>query len=168
MQRIENLFVGLPRMVRDLSAELGKQVLVDIEGGDVELDREMIEMIRDPLTHIIRNAVDHGIEKPADRRKSGKREIGFSAFPRVSPGNQILIDIQDDGRGIDGKKLVEKAIANWRDREDGAAQLSPREQLALIFEPGFRPPRKSPPFPAGAWEWTSSARTSSGLAASSR
>ena len=61
MQRIENLFVGLPRMVRDLSAELGKQVLVDIEGGDVELDREMIEMIRDPLTHIIRNAVDHGI-----------------------------------------------------------------------------------------------------------
>src|SRR5205085_2664336 len=60
MQRIENLFVGLPRMVRDLSADLGKQVLVDIEGGDVELDREMIEMIRDPLTHIIRNAVDHG------------------------------------------------------------------------------------------------------------
>ena len=67
MQRIENLFVALPRMVRDLSGELGKQVLVDIEGGDVELDREMIEMIRDPLTHIIRNAVDHGIESPADR-----------------------------------------------------------------------------------------------------
>ena len=76
MQRIENLFVGLPRMVRDLSAELGKQVLVDIEGGDVELDREMIEMIRDPLTHIIRNAVDHGIETPAERLKAGKREIG--------------------------------------------------------------------------------------------
>ncbi|MDQ3471348.1 MAG: Hpt domain-containing protein, partial [Pseudomonadota bacterium] len=65
MQRIENLFVALPRMVRDLSAELGKQVLVDVEGGDVELDREMIEMIRDPLTHIIRNAVDHGIETPS-------------------------------------------------------------------------------------------------------
>ncbi len=77
MQRIENLFVGLPRMVRDLSAELGKQVLVDIEGGDVELDREMIEMIRDPLTHIIRNAVDHGIEKPSERLKAGKREIGI-------------------------------------------------------------------------------------------
>src|SRR5207302_2906967 len=71
MQRIENLFVGLPRMVRDLSAELGKQILVDIEGGDVELDREMIEMIRDPLTHIIRNAVDHGIETPAERPKAG-------------------------------------------------------------------------------------------------
>src|SRR6185503_12164406 len=77
MQRIENLFVALPRMVRDLSAELGKQVLVDIEGGDVELDREMIEMIRDPLTHIIRNAVDHGIEAPAERQKAGKREIGL-------------------------------------------------------------------------------------------
>ena len=77
MQRIENLFVGLPRMVRDLSAELGKQVLVDIDGGDVELDREMIEMIRDPLTHIIRNAVDHGIETPAERLKAGKREIGI-------------------------------------------------------------------------------------------
>src|SRR4029079_3252350 len=62
MQRIENLFVALPRMVRDLSAELGKQVLIDVEGGDVELHREMIEMIRDPLTHIVRNAIDHGIE----------------------------------------------------------------------------------------------------------
>ena len=111
MQRIENLFVGLPRMVRDLSAELGKQVLVDIEGGDVELDREMIEMIRDPLTHIIRNAVDHGIEKPAERLKAGKREIGILAVSARQSGNQILIDIQDDGRGIDGKRLVEKAVS---------------------------------------------------------
>src|SRR5574338_109927 len=111
MQRIENLFVGLPRMVRDLCAELGKQVLVDIEGGDVELDREMIEMIRDPLTHIIRNAVDHGIELPAERLKAGKREIGILSVSARQSGNQILIDIQDDGRGINGKKLVEKAIA---------------------------------------------------------
>src|SRR6185437_9218166 len=110
MQRIENLFVGLPRMVRDLSAELGKQVLVDIEGGDVELDREMIEMIRDPLTHIIRNAVDHGIEKPAERLKAGKREIGILSVSARQSGNQILIDIHDDGRGIDGKKLVAKAL----------------------------------------------------------
>ncbi|MFL6794128.1 MAG: chemotaxis protein CheA, partial [Sphingomicrobium sp.] len=95
MQRIENLFVALPRMVRDLSAELGKQVLVDIEGGDVELDREMIEMIRDPLTHIIRNAVDHGIEKPAERLKAGKREIGLLCVSARQSGNQILIDIQD-------------------------------------------------------------------------
>ena len=137
MQRIENLFVALPRMVRDLSAELGKQVLVDIEGGDVELDREMIEMIRDPLTHIIRNAVDHGIETPAERLKTGKREIGLLCVSARQSGNQILIDIQDDGRGIDGKKLVEKAIANGVIDKAGAAQLNSREQLALIFEAGL-------------------------------
>jgi len=137
MQRIENLFVGLPRMVRDLSAELNKQVLVDIEGGDVELDREMIEMIRDPLTHIIRNSVDHGIEKPADRLKSGKREIGVLSVSARQSGNQILIDIHDDGRGIDGKRLVEKAISNGVLSKEDAAQLSPRDQLALIFEAGL-------------------------------
>jgi two-component system chemotaxis sensor kinase CheA len=137
MQRIENLFVALPRMVRDLSAELGKQVLVDIEGGDVELDREMIEMIRDPLTHIIRNAVDHGIEAPADRLKAGKREIGLLCVSARQSGNQILIDIHDDGRGIDGARLVEKAIASGVIEKADAAQLSPREQLALIFEAGL-------------------------------
>ena len=137
MQRIENLFVGLPRMVRDLSNELGKQVLVDIEGGDVELDREMIEMIRDPLTHIIRNAVDHGIENPADRLKAGKREIGILSVAARQSGNQILIDIHDDGRGIDGKRLVEKAIAAGIIDKADAAQLAPREQLALIFEAGL-------------------------------
>ena len=125
MQRIENLFVGLPRMVRDLSAELGKQVLVDIEGGDVELDREMIEMIRDPLTHIIRNAVDHGIETPAERLKAGKREIGILAVSARQSGNQILIDILDDGQGIDGKKLVEKAIASGIVDKDEAAAADP-------------------------------------------
>ncbi len=137
MQRIENLFIGLPRMVRDLSAELGKQILVDIEGGDVELDREMIEMIRDPLTHIIRNSVDHGIEKPAERLKAGKREIGVLAVSARQSGNQILIDIHDDGRGIDGKKLVENAVAAGIIEQADAAQLSPREQLALIFEAGL-------------------------------
>jgi two-component system chemotaxis sensor kinase CheA len=142
MQRIENLFVGLPRMVRDLSAELGKQVLVDIEGGDVELDREMIEMIRDPLTHIIRNAVDHGIEKPAERIKAGKREIGILAVAARQSGNQILIDIHDDGRGIDGARLVEKAISAGLVDKAEAAQLSPREQLALIFEAGLSTARE--------------------------
>jgi len=137
MQRIENLFVALPRMVRDLSAELGKQVLVDIDGGDVELDREMIEMIRDPLTHIIRNAVDHGIETPAERLKAGKREIGILSVSARQSGNQILIDIQDDGRGIDGKRLVEKAIAAGIIDKAAAAEFSPREQLALIFEAGL-------------------------------
>src|SRR4051794_12446302 len=137
MQRIENLFIALPRMVRDLSAELGKQILVDIEGGDVELDREMIEMIRDPLTHIIRNAVDHGIEKPAERLKAGKREIGVLAVAARQSGNQILIDIHDDGRGIDGQRLVDKAVANGVVTKDEAAQLSRRDQLALVFEAGL-------------------------------
>ncbi|MGI8704852.1 MAG: chemotaxis protein CheA [Sphingomicrobium sp.] len=137
MQRIENLFVALPRMVRDLSTELGKQVLVDIEGGDVELDREMIEMIRDPLTHIIRNSVDHGIEMPAERLKAGKREIGILSVSARQSGNQILIDIQDDGRGIDGGKLADKAVAAGSLGKKEAARLSPREQLALIFEAGL-------------------------------
>ena len=137
MQRIENLFVALPRMVRDLSAELGKQILIDIDGGDVELDREMIEMIRDPLTHIIRNAVDHGIESPADRLKSGKREIGLLTVSARQSGNQILIDIADDGKGIDGKKLVEKAVSAGTIEPVDAAKMTPREQLALIFEAGL-------------------------------
>ena len=137
MQRIENLFVALPRMVRDLAGDLGKQVLVDIEGGDVELDREMIEMIRDPLTHIVRNAVDHGIETPAARRKAGKREIGILSVSARQSGNQILIDIVDDGHGIDGKRLVEKAIASGALTKEEGAALSAREQLALIFEAGL-------------------------------
>ncbi|WP_338504181.1 chemotaxis protein CheA [Sphingomonas kaistensis] len=137
MQRIESLFVGLPRMVRDLSAELGRQVLVDIDGGDVELDREMIEMIRDPLTHIVRNAVDHGIETPAERLKAGKREIGLLSVSARQSGNQILIDIVDDGRGIDGERLVDKAIsAGILDRVE-AARLGPKERLQLIFEAGL-------------------------------
>ena len=137
MQRIENLFVGLPRMIRDLSSELGKQILVDIEGGDVELDREMIEMIRDPLTHIVRNAVDHGIEKPADRLKCGKREIGILSVSARQSGNQILIDIADDGRGIDGNRLVAKAVAAGLIEAEAAAKLSPREQFELMFEAGL-------------------------------
>jgi two-component system chemotaxis sensor kinase CheA len=137
MQRIENLFVALPRMVRDLSTELGKQVLVDIDGGDVELDREMIEMIRDPLTHIIRNAVDHGIEKPADRLKAGKREIGLLSVSARQSGNQILIEIIDDGKGIEGGRLVEKALANGVIEADVAKRLTHSEQLALIFEAGL-------------------------------
>ena len=142
MQRVENLFVGLPRMVRDLSAELGKQVLIDVDGGDVELDREMIEMIRDPLTHIVRNAVDHGIEGPAERLKAGKREIGFLTVSARQSGNQILIDIADDGRGIDGERLVEKALGTGLIDAAEAARMNPRDQLALIFEAGLSTARQ--------------------------
>jgi two-component system chemotaxis sensor kinase CheA len=97
----------------------------------------MIEMIRDPLTHIIRNAVDHGVELPSERLKAGKREIGLLSVSARQSGNQILIDIQDDGRGIDGKRLVEKAIAAGVLTKAAAKELTPREQLALIFEPGL-------------------------------
>ncbi|MCJ8190003.1 chemotaxis protein CheA [Sphingomicrobium aestuariivivum] len=137
MQRIENLFVALPRMVRDLSNELGKQVMVDIDGGDVELDREMIEMIRDPLTHIIRNAIDHGIEAPADRLKSGKREIGMLSVSARQSGNQILIHIADDGNGIDAERIVAKAIANGVIDKAAADVMSHAAKLALIFEAGL-------------------------------
>ena len=137
MQRIETLFTALPRLVRDLSAELGKQVMVDIDGGEVELDREMIEIIRDPLTHIIRNAVDHGMERPADRLAAGKREIGLLSVSARQSGNQILIDVVDDGRGIDHARLVEKAIAAGLIDPAEGQRMSPRERFALMFEPGL-------------------------------
>jgi two-component system chemotaxis sensor kinase CheA len=137
MQRIENLFTALPRMVRDVSAEVGKSVALRIDGGDVELDREMVEMIRDPLTHIVRNAIDHGIEAPADRARLGKPTTGVLRVSARQSGNQILIEVADDGRGIDGARLVEKAVsAGVMDRER-AARLTEQARLALIFEPGL-------------------------------
>jgi two-component system chemotaxis sensor kinase CheA len=137
MQRIDNLFSALPRMVRDLCSETGKKVVLDVDGGDVELDREMIEMIRDPLTHIVRNAIDHGVEPPEDRRLAGKREAGRLAVSARQAGNQILIDISDDGRGIDGGRLVEKALAAGILTAERAAGLTPAQKTALIFEPGL-------------------------------
>lgn len=137
MQRIEGLFATLPRLVRDLSAELGRQATLDLDGNDVELDREMIEIIRDPLTHIIRNAIDHGIEAPAVRVAAGKPEIGRLAISARQSGNQILIDIVDDGRGIDDARLVEKGVAAGLIGAAQATRLSRRERTALIFEPGI-------------------------------
>ncbi|MBB3763644.1 chemotaxis protein CheA [Sphingomicrobium lutaoense] len=142
MQRIENLFVGLPRLVRDLSTDLGKQVMIDIDGGDVELDREMIEMIRDPLTHIIRNAVDHGIEKPADRLAKDKREIGMLRVAARQSGNQILIDIIDDGAGIDAERLVEKALQNGVINAAQRDSMTEAQKLQLIFAPGLSTARE--------------------------
>lgn len=146
MQRIETLFGALPRLVRDLSHDLGKQVMIDIEGGDVELDREMIEMIRDPLTHIIRNSIDHGIEKPSDRLALGKREIGFLSITARQSGNMISIVVSDDGRGLNHTKIVEKAVstglitkaqaAEKTHDKDGADQAHDAI-MQLIFQPGF-------------------------------
>ncbi|TFI59306.1 chemotaxis protein CheA [Sphingomonas parva] len=137
MQRVETLFAAIPRMVRDLGSATGKKVLLDIDGGDVELDREMIEMIRDPLTHIVRNAIDHGIEPAAARRRAGKSETGLLRVSARQAGNQILIEVADDGRGIDGDALVGRALAASLLTPDQAARLTPDRRLSLIFEPGL-------------------------------
>ena len=136
MQKIDALFSALPRMVRDTAAELDKTVALTIEGADVELDREMIEMMRDPLVHIIRNAVDHGIEPAAERLAAGKRETGRLLVSARQSGNQIIIEIADDGRGIDVDRLIRK-IAEKGDRSEAQLRaLSDAAKLDLIFEPG--------------------------------
>ena len=137
MQRVDYLFNALPRLVRDLSAELGKQVMLDLEGGDVELDREMIEMIRDPLTHIIRNAIDHGLETPSERLAAGKREIGMLHISARQSGNKVWLMITDDGRGIDIERVTQKALSAGITTEADLAKLSDNERAFLIFEPGL-------------------------------
>ncbi len=137
MQKIDALFSALPRMVRDTAAELGKSVTLQIEGSDVELDREMIEMMRDPLVHIIRNSIDHGIEPPALRRLAKKRENGWLNVSARQSGNQIIIEICDDGRGIDVDALIAKIAQEGRRSEAELRALSPQAKLDLIFEPGL-------------------------------
>jgi len=137
MQRIDSLFAGLPRLVRDLSADLGKQVRLQADGGDVEMDREMIEMIRDPLTHIVRNAIDHGIEAPEAREEAGKPRLGTLKVSARQAGNQIIIEVADDGRGIDGDALVRKARAVGLLTAEQADKLSAGQKQALVFSPGL-------------------------------
>jgi two-component system chemotaxis sensor kinase CheA len=137
MQKIEALFSALPRMVRDTAASLRKAVTLTIEGADVELDREMIEVMRDPLLHLIRNAIDHGIEPSALRRACGKRDTGRLDVSARQSGNQILIEISDDGQGVDVPRVVAKAIASGVVTERQAAAMSPQQRLELIFAPGL-------------------------------
>lgn len=137
MQRVEQLFNMFPRLVRDLSAELGKQVLLDFDGAAVELDREMIEMVRDPLTHIVRNALDHGIETPSKRLAAGKREIATLAMSARQSGNEIVLVVSDDGRGIDTARLAAKAVAAGIISAAEAASMAHSELVELIFEPGL-------------------------------
>ncbi|WP_046347170.1 chemotaxis protein CheA [Sphingomonas changbaiensis] len=136
MQRIEKLFSALPRMVRDTSAELGKAVDLDIDGSDVELDREMIELMRDPLTHMVRNSIDHGIESADVRAKRGKPAAGRLSISARQSGNQIVIEIADDGNGVDEARLVAKAIAGGVITQEIANALPPAARAALIFAPG--------------------------------
>lgn len=137
MQRIDKLFAPLPRIVRDLAQELGKKVKFVASGGEVELDREMMENIRDPLIHIVRNAVDHGIEPLDQRVAAGKGVIATLSVSARQSGNQIEIEVRDDGRGLSPDALVAKAIAARIVTATEARALSVKDKLELIFRPGF-------------------------------
>jgi two-component system, chemotaxis family, sensor kinase CheA len=137
MQPIDRLFAMLPRLVRDTASAVGKPAQLQIDGSDVEIDREMIEAIRDPLTHIVRNAIDHGLESPEIRRQRGKPETGTISVFAEQAGNQVSITICDDGRGIDTGRLIEKAVAENVISASKAASLSPEGAVELIFSPGF-------------------------------
>jgi two-component system, chemotaxis family, sensor kinase CheA len=137
MQPIDRLFSGIPRLLRDLGVELGKEIEFSIEGGDVEIDREMVESLRDPLTHIIRNAADHGIELPAERIALGKPAIGQIRVNARQAGNQIVLDISDDGRGINMDRLRQTAISRKLLNIQQWQALTDEARLATIFEPGL-------------------------------
>ncbi len=137
MQRVDRLYAAIPRMVRDLSRDLGKKVVLELDGGDVEMDREMIEMVVDPLTHIVRNALDHGIEPPAVRLEAGKSEAGTLHIVARQSGNQIVIEIGDDGRGINRTGVIDRAIAAGLFNAAEAAALTDEQKLQLIFHPGL-------------------------------
>ncbi|MFZ5570102.1 MAG: chemotaxis protein CheW [Thermodesulfobacteriota bacterium] len=142
MQSIANVFNKFPRVVRDLAKELGKEVDLVIEGKNVELDKTIIEAISDPLTHLVRNAVDHGIETPEIRRGLGKHAIGRVKLSAYHEAGQVNIEISDDGKGLDGDKLVSSAIKRGLLSEQHAALMSEKEKIGLIFLPGFSTAQK--------------------------
>lgn len=134
---IEQLFNRFPRMIRDTALKAGKEVDLVIEGKETELDRHIIEEIGDPLIHLLRNAVDHGIESPDDRRQVGKPVKGRILLKAEHRENNIVITIRDDGKGIDPKKLKESALKKQLITTEEAERLSDREAIQLIFRPGF-------------------------------
>jgi two-component system chemotaxis sensor kinase CheA len=137
MQPIDSVWNKFPRVVRDLSKACGKRVAVEMIGRETELDRTLIEAIRDPLTHVVRNSVDHGVESPEARRAVGKPEQGKLTLRAYHEGGQVHIEIADDGAGIDPERVRRKAIERGIVSADEAAQMSPRQIFGLIFLPGF-------------------------------
>ena len=137
MQPIGNVFGKFPRVVRDLSSALGKECKIEIEGKDVEVDKTIIEAIGDPLTHLIRNSVDHGVETPDDRIKKGKETTGTVWLRAFHKAGKVCIEIQDNGAGIDPNKLKGKAVEKGVITLENAEQMSDREAVRLIFHPGF-------------------------------
>lgn len=134
---VEKVFKKFPRIVRSLARDLGKEVDLKIFGEETELDRSVVDEIGDPLIHLIRNAMDHGLETPDDRIAAGKPGTGTLVLAAVHEGNSIIISIKDDGRGIDTDRVGRKAIEKGLITEDQLAAMSQREMFDLIFLPGF-------------------------------
>ncbi|MCK9210216.1 MAG: chemotaxis protein CheA [Ignavibacteriaceae bacterium] len=137
MVKIGKVFNRFPRVVRDLSKEAKKSINLNLFGEDTELDKTLIEEINDPLIHLIRNSVDHGIELPEVRKKSGKSETGNINLSAEQDGNNIIISIEDDGKGIDPDVIKEKAISKGLLSKEKAKELTKQEIFNLIFLPGF-------------------------------
>ncbi len=137
MQPIGALWTKLPRLVRDLGRLCGKQVRLELEGGATELDRTIIEAIKDPLTHLVRNAVDHGIEAPAARAAKGKRPEGLLHLRAYHEGGNVNLEVADDGAGIDWRRVADKAVQLGLVTAEQAQRLDEAERSALLFRPGF-------------------------------
>ncbi len=137
MQPIGNAWQKLPRIVRDLSNELGKQIDLEMQGAETELDRQVLDLIKDPLTHMVRNSADHGLETPAERRGLGKPERGRIRVSAYHEGGHILIQIADDGRGLNTGRIKAKAIAQGLAGEAEIDKLTEAQIQKFIFVPGF-------------------------------
>jgi two-component system, chemotaxis family, sensor kinase CheA len=137
MQPVGNIWNKLPRVVRDLGVACGKIVRLDQEGKDTELDRTLLEAIKDPLTHLVRNSVDHGIEAPARRLEVGKPEEGVVLLRSFHEGGQVIIEIMDDGAGIDPARIKAKAVEKGLLSSSAAERMADQDALQLIFLPGF-------------------------------
>ena len=137
MQPIRRVFSRFPRLAREVARGLGKQVEVELVGEDTGLDKSLVEALADPLVHMVRNSVDHGIEPPAQRLSAGKPVIGRLRLSALQAGDQILITVEDDGAGMDAERLRGKAVEKGLLAAADAARLSVQECLQLIFRPGF-------------------------------
>ncbi len=137
MITIGKVFNKFPRVVRDIARNLNKEVELIIEGADTELDKNVVEEINDPLVHLIRNAIDHGIETPEEREQKGKPRKGKVTLSAFHEGNYIVIEVKDDGRGMDPELIKQKAIEKGIVTPSEAEQMGRDEALALIFRPGF-------------------------------
>ncbi len=140
---VEKVFKKFPRIVRNMSRDLGKEVSLEIIGEETELDRSVVDEIGDPLIHLIRNALDHGLEMPEERVAAGKPRTGSVVLSATHEGNQIIISIKDDGNGIDPDKLSRKAIDKGLVTEEQVAIMSQKEILDLVFLPGFSTKEKA-------------------------